>query len=88
MGSSIWVGDQQGHIWVLDAASGALQRTWAAHIFPVRSIAAAGHLVYSLSKDGGIRAWPAREPPAELTAAWRADTQECLQQQSLKVRML
>jgi hypothetical protein len=82
------VGDQQGRIWVLDASSGAVTRTWAAHVFPVRSIAAAGPLVYSLGRDGGIRAWPALAPPVELTAAWRADTQDCLQQQQLKVRPL
>lgn len=80
------MGDQQGRVWVLDARTGALQRTWAVHVFPVRSIAAGGHLVYSLAKDGGIRAWPALAPPPELTAAWRADALDCLQQQTLQVR--
>lgn len=85
VGSSIWVGDQQGRIWVLDSATATVQRSWQAHVFPVRSIAAAGHLVCSLGKDGGIWAWPAVAPPAELTAAWRADTNDCLQQQTLQV---
>jgi len=79
------VGDKHGCIWVLDAGSGAVQRSWQAHVFPVRSIAAAGHLVYSLGKAGSIRAWPAVAPPPELTAAWRADALDCLQQQTLQV---
>lgn len=70
---------------MLDSATGTVQRSWQAHVFPVRSIAAGGHLVFSLSKDGGIRAWPAVAPPAELTTAWRADTHDCLQQQTLQV---
>jgi hypothetical protein len=70
---------------VLDSATGTVQRSWQAHVFPVLSIAAGGHLVFSLGKDGGIRAWPAVAPPAELTTAWRADTHDCLQQQTLQV---
>eukprot|EP00878_Enallax_costatus_P018559 GHUV01019542.1.p1 GENE.GHUV01019542.1~~GHUV01019542.1.p1 ORF type:complete len:869 (+),score=293.46 GHUV01019542.1:298-2904(+) len=83
--SSIWVGDQAGRIWVLDAATGAMQRSWKAHVFPVRDITCGGHLVYSLSKDGGIRAWPALQPPQEVTVAWQEDLKRCLQEQQLKV---
>lgn len=85
VGSSLWVGDQGGMVWVLDAASGALCRCWKAHVFPVRSIAAGGHLVYTLGKAGSIRAWSAVQPPQELTAAWQEDLSRCLQEQSLKV---
>lgn len=85
VGSSVWVGDNQGQVWVLDAASAALQRTWKAHIFPVRSIAAGGHLVYSLGKAGSIRAWQAQPVPAALTAAWQQDLSQCLQEQQLQV---
>jgi hypothetical protein len=85
VGSSIWVGDTQGRLWVLDAVTGSLTRSWKAHVFPVRSIAPAGHLVYTLGKAGSIRAWPACAPQPALTAGWRADTQDCLQQLTLQV---
>jgi phosphatidylinositol-bisphosphatase len=85
VGSSVWAGDTQGQIWVLDAASAVVQRSWKAHVFPVRSIAAGGHLVYSLGKAGSIRAWPALLPPAALTAAWQEDLAGCLKEQQLTV---
>jgi hypothetical protein len=85
VGSSVWVGDTQGRLWVLDASSAALQRSWKAHVFPVRSIAAGGHLVYSLGKAGSIRAWPALAAPAALTAAWQQDLTECMKEQQLTV---
>ncbi|KAF6261315.1 hypothetical protein COO60DRAFT_1636898 [Scenedesmus sp. NREL 46B-D3] len=84
-GSSVWVGDSQGQLWVLDAGSAALQRSWQAHVFPVRSIAAGGHLVYSLGKSGSIRAWPALPAPAALTAAWQQDLARCMKEQQLPV---
>ncbi|WIA12339.1 hypothetical protein OEZ85_012390 [Tetradesmus obliquus] len=85
VGSSVWAGDNQGQLWVLDARSAALQRSWKGHVFPVRSIAAGGHLVYSLGKAGSIRAWPALPPPPALTAAWQQDLVECLKEQQLTV---
>lgn len=85
VGSSIWIGDQGGKIWVLDTATGALQRHWKGHVFPVRSIATGGHLVYTLGKAGSIRAWPASQPQQEVTDAWQEDTKRCLQEQQLKV---
>jgi hypothetical protein len=85
IGSSIWAGDNQGQLWVLDAGTAALQRSWKAHVFPVRSIAAGGHLVYSLGKAGSIRGWPALQPPPALTAAWQQDLGGCLQEKQLTV---
>lgn len=84
-GSSVWAGDQAGQIRVLDAASGSLQRSWKAHVFPVRSIACGGHLMYSLCKAGSIKAWPAQQPAKGLVDAWQADLRKCLQEQRLQV---
>jgi phosphatidylinositol-bisphosphatase len=88
VGTRVWVGDTQGQLWVLDASSAALQRSWKAHVFPVRSIAAGGHLVYSLGKAGSIRAWPALPAAAVLTAAWQQDLTGCMKEQQLTVRLL
>jgi hypothetical protein len=85
VGSSVWVGDTQGQLWVLDASSSTLQRSWKAHVFPIRSIAAGGHLVYSLGKAGSIRAWPALPAPAALTTAWKQDLTGCMKEQQLTV---
>lgn len=85
VGSCIWVGDQTGNVWVLDAATGVTKRSWKAHVFPVSDLACGGHLVYSLSKDGGIRAWPAVQPSQAVVTAWQDDLKQCLQEQQLKV---
>eukprot|EP00775_Hariotina_reticulata_P006490 gene6490-6717_t len=85
IGSRVWVGDQEGQLWVLDAGRCTLQRSWKAHAFAVRSIADGGPMVYSLGKAGSIRAWGALEPPTAVTTAWQQDRASCLQVEQLQV---
>ncbi|KAF8071307.1 IP5P13 [Scenedesmus sp. PABB004] len=85
VGGDVWVGDRRGDVWVLDGASGALRRSWRAHVFPVRSIAGGGHLVFTLGQAGSVRAWPAAAPRPDVVAAWRAELPACLQEQRLQV---
>jgi hypothetical protein len=70
--SALWVGCGDGHIAALDSVGGGLIARWPAHLFPVRSLAAVGGLIFSLSSEGAIRGWPAvQPPPPQYLSAWK-----------------
>eukprot|EP00879_Flechtneria_rotunda_P025468 GHRR01027067.1.p1 GENE.GHRR01027067.1~~GHRR01027067.1.p1 ORF type:complete len:899 (+),score=342.06 GHRR01027067.1:659-3355(+) len=85
VGSNIWVGDQSGTFWVLSAGTCEVFRSCKAHVFPVKSIAAAGHVVYTLGKSGSIRAWPAGQPSSAVTTTWQQQVAGCLRERKLQV---
>ena len=59
-----------------NAGSGQAILGWPAHLFPIKSLAAVGGIVYSLAKYGSIRAWPALQlPPPEYYTAWKVSGQ-------------
>lgn len=71
VGMHIWLGSADCMIRVVDAASGRVARAWRAHLFPVASLAACDGVVFSLAKNGAIRAWPAAPLTDAHRIAWR-----------------
>jgi hypothetical protein len=87
-GAVLWVGGLDGRVWVLDAASGDVLRSWRAHVFPVSSITGGpGPVLVTLARDGSARAWPAAAPDAASSMAWRtaAHGPACLEERRLSV---
>ncbi|GFR43882.1 hypothetical protein Agub_g5011, partial [Astrephomene gubernaculifera] len=91
VGCLLWLGCGDGVIRTAAAASGEPGRCWKAHDFPVVGLAhdAAGGggsgLVYSLSENGSVRAWPAVPPGEAELLAWRDGLLPSLRRQPLVV---